>query len=172
MDEKTLTIEAYNQAKIAGACDKFKKTNNPEKAIADMFSHQGCAFCVNNQIPDILTFRKLKELGVEKYGLYVDAGDIELENPEKAVIIGKTNCTLIVNGNTFVTIILLHGATLHVISSDHAKVVVHGINEKGQLKFEKYGTSQIMAFPQTSKLFKGKELELAKASFDITKITK
>lgn len=90
-----LIKQIYQQAKLLDACPRFTgKERTLEDIIALFTSPQGLEFCIKNHFPNIATLRLFKQYGVEKYGIYIDAGVVTLRNPKKAVLIGKTSATV------------------------------------------------------------------------------
>ena len=57
---------------------------------------------------------------VERFGIYIDAGTIELHNPSRAILIGRTSATVKCNTLEMHDIILLHGAKAIVNASGWA----------------------------------------------------
>lgn len=111
-------------AKLA-ECDMFKGTENLEQ-LADLFlSPQGVEFCMAAKFPSLATFRLLKPFGVERFGVYIDAGDITLRNPHKVVLIGRTSAKLIYTENKPLhNVMLLKGASAAVSASGWSVVAV------------------------------------------------
>ena len=72
------------------------------------------------------SFRLFKPFNPEKYGVYIDAGIITLRNPEKAVLIGRTNATINCDTLERHEIFLLHGAKAFINASGWAVVSVKG----------------------------------------------
>lgn len=120
----------YKQAQLLGACPLFTGKEKSLEDIVKLFtSTQGIEFCVNNQFPNMATFRLFKSYNVEKFGIYIDAGNITLNNPKRAILIGRTSATI--NNDTLEAhdIILLHGAKAIINASGWA--VCKTIVEKG-----------------------------------------
>lgn len=113
--------QIYTQAKLLGACPLFKGT---EKTVADIVrlfqTPKGIEFCMNNHFPNMATFRLFKPHGVERYGIYIDAGAITLKNPSRAILIGRTAATVFCDKTERHDIILLHGAKAIVQASKWA----------------------------------------------------
>lgn len=113
----------YSQAKKYGACDKFAGNENIEQLVKLFLSPQGIEFCQKNNFPDMEIFRHLKQ-HVEKYGVYIDSGDITLNNPRKIVLIGDTNANITCNTLGRYQVIMLHGAKANISASNWAVLKV------------------------------------------------
>lgn len=122
--------QIYTQAKLLGACPLFTgKERTLDDLVALFTSPQGIEFCAKKHFPNIATFRLFKAHGVEKYGIYIDAGSITLKNPERAILIGRTTATVFCDSLARHEITLLHGARAVVNASKWA--VAHITAERG-----------------------------------------
>lgn len=90
METNAIIKQIYSQARQLGCCDLFKGTEDFEALVRLFRSPQGVEFCMNNHFPNTATFRLFKPLRPEQYGIYIDAGNITLTNPDKAILIGRT----------------------------------------------------------------------------------
>lgn len=77
------------------ACEMFKGAENLEGIVELFTSAQGIEFCLAAHFPTLSTLRLFKPHNVERFGIYIDAGEIELKNPRRAVLIGRTQAKLI-----------------------------------------------------------------------------
>ena len=110
--------QIYEQAKLFGACPVFTGKERTLGDIVALFTTpQGMEFCIKNHFPNMTTFRLFKPYNVERFGIYIDAGNITLRNPKRAILIGRTSAT--VNCDTLEAheITLLHGAKAIVNAS-------------------------------------------------------
>lgn len=121
-DIKTIISRIYTQAKQLNACDKFTGEEDLEALVRLFLSPQGIEFCIAHHFPNTATFRLFKPYRLEQYGIYIDAGDITLKNPERAVLIGRTQATVRCDTNTRHKVIVLHGAKALVSASRWAVV--------------------------------------------------
>lgn len=111
----------HNVAEKYRRCNMFKGTEHTIEELAAVFtSRQGLEFCIRYHFPNIATFRLFKGQGVEKYGIYIDAGVITLKNPERAILIGRTSATVNCDECKQHEIVLLHGARAVVNASKWA----------------------------------------------------
>lgn len=118
METDAIIKQIYAQARQLGCCDLFKGTENFEALVSLFRSPQGIEFCINNHFPNTATFRLFKPLRPERHGIYIDAGNITLTNPDKAILIGRTTATVNCDTNDRRhEVILLHGAKAVVNAS-------------------------------------------------------
>lgn len=111
----------HNVAEKYRTCDMFKGTERTIEELAAVFtSRQGLEFCVRYHFPNLATFRLFKGQGVEKYGIYIDAGVITLKNPERAILVGRTSATVNCDECEQHNLVLLHGAKAVVNASKWA----------------------------------------------------
>ncbi len=121
-DIKTIIDKIYAQAKQLGACDKFTGEEDLEALVRLFLSPQGIEFCIARHFPNTATFRLFKPYRMERWGIYIDAGDITLKNPAKAVLIGRTTATVRCDTLERHEVIVLHGAKALVSASRWAVV--------------------------------------------------
>ena len=121
-DIKKIIRQVYVQAQQIDSCAKFKGTEDLE-GIAKLFkSSQGIEFCINKHFPNMATFRLFKPFGMEKYGIYIDAGNITLKNPDSVILIGRTQAQVDCDTNVRHEVIVMHGAKALVNASNWAVV--------------------------------------------------
>lgn len=118
--------EASHKTDVAqklAVCDLFKGTEDIAELARLFTSPQGVEFCLAANFPNLNTLRLFKRFNPEKYGIYIDAGNITLKNPKTAVLIGRTTATIECDTCAKHTIITMHGASATVLASGWA--VVH-----------------------------------------------
>ncbi len=126
-----------------GACNQSGKATDWKSLCWLFFTPQGREFCENNNFPSIEIFRNMKP-NVEKYGVYVDAGDIQLKNNVNIGIIGDTDAMLEYDDNTVVhKIILMHGAKATIKASNYAVINLTNVNNC-QVTIINDGTAKIL----------------------------
>lgn len=107
------------------ACDMFKGNESLADIVRLFTSPQGIEFCLAAKFPTLPTLRLFKRFGVERFGVYIDAGNITLDNPRRAVLIGRTSATINCSeGKVLHNIALLRGASAVVNASGWAVVGV------------------------------------------------
>lgn len=112
----------FDMAKKLAACDLFKGEETPEEAARLFLSPEGTEFCLAANFPSLATFRLLKQCDLARYGVYIDAGVITLENPETAVLVGRTLATIRCDTCRMHTVVTMHGASANVIATGWAVV--------------------------------------------------
>lgn len=70
-------------------CKMFKGTEDLKELIMLMFTPQGIEFLTKYNSPDIGTFRKFKKYHPERYGVYIDYGEISLSEARNVFFGGK-----------------------------------------------------------------------------------
>lgn len=91
MDIQEVIQKVYGQAKALNACPRFTgQERTLEDIVRLLTSPQGIEFCIANRFPNMNTFRLFKPFNPERLGVYIDAGEITLQNPAKAVLVGHT----------------------------------------------------------------------------------
>lgn len=119
---KNLTDHIYNRAVALDCCSMFKGTEDEDQLMRLFLTKQGIEFCINNNFPDLKTFRLFKE--AEKHNIYIDK-NVELKNQSKVVLIGNTNGILSYDDPDKVhEVILMHGAKATIKASGYAVVFV------------------------------------------------
>lgn len=114
----------FNMAEKYRVCGMFKGTESLEQIIRLFTSPQGVEFCQKYHFPDITTLRRFKQYGVERYGVYIDAGHIRLENERTVVLVGNTSAKLSYDDKGRHEVMLMHGAQATINASSWAIVSV------------------------------------------------
>ncbi len=110
-------------ARLLEECKMFSGSETPEELMRLFISPQGLEFCLAAGFPSLATIRLFKPLNPERLGIYIDAGQITLDNPGCAVLVGRTNATVRCSTLARHEVTAMHGATATVIASGWA--VVH-----------------------------------------------
>lgn len=112
------------EARRIHSCELFKGSENEEELIRLFLSPQGQEFCVNNNFPDVATFKETFPHAVE-HGIYIDKGNIQLTDCAMTVLIGNTHAELAYSdGSKRHEVILMHGASVSINAKDWAVVFV------------------------------------------------
>lgn len=119
----------FNIAEKYHACCMFKGTEDIEQIIKLFTSPQGIEFCQQYQFPDLQTLRKFKQYEVERFGVFIDAGRIVLNNVRRIVLVGDTQATISCDNTYRYEIIMMHGAKAEVYATGWAAVSI--INKTG-----------------------------------------
>lgn len=98
-------------------CEMFKGTENLAE-LAELFtSPQGLEFCLSASFPNLNTFRLFKRHNPQRFGVYIDAGEITLHNPRRAILIGRTTATIKCDTCERHEVVTMHGASATVLAS-------------------------------------------------------
>lgn len=120
-EQRSLT----NIAEAYRVCSIFKGNETVEELASLYKTPQAVEFCMRYHFPNLATLRAFKPENPERFGIYIDAGTITLDNPkDKVLLIGRTtavvNCSDLRNFN----VVCLHSARVVVNASGWAVVRV------------------------------------------------
>lgn len=119
--------EIMKSASLFGACSKADGVSDWKSLVWLFFTPQGREFCEANNFPSLKMFREMSS-EVEKYGVYVDAGSIDVRNDEKVAVIGDTEAEMVFTDNTKVhKVILMHGGKARITASNYAVILLVNI---------------------------------------------
>lgn len=104
----------YHDALTLGACNKITGHEDMDGIIKVLFSPQGREFCMKHQFPSKEVFRKFLKYHPERYGVYIDAGKIELVEPKDVYLIGNTRAVIRLENTESHRICVMHGARASV----------------------------------------------------------
>ncbi len=125
MNVEGIIRKIYGQASLIGVCPLFTgKERALDDIVALFLSPQGIEYCIHHHFPNIATMRMFKEYGMERYGIYIDAGVVTLVNPERAVLIGRTSATVNCDTCERHEVVFMHGAKGTVNATGWAVVSV------------------------------------------------
>lgn len=110
------------EAKKYGICTQFTGRESLEELADKFLSPEWLLFAVSNPFPTIDHFRRFKPLKMSKWGIYIDAGQITLENPNMAVLVGNTSAKIECTGTTRHEIVTLRGARASIAARDYSVV--------------------------------------------------
>jgi hypothetical protein len=114
----------FNMAEKYRKCCMLKGTEDIEQIAKLFLSPQGVEFCQKNSFPDLHTLRQFKQYNVERFGVFIDAGDIDLRNVRRAVLVGNTNATIAYDSKGRYELIMMHDAKANITASGWALVFV------------------------------------------------
>lgn len=136
--QRCRTCGDINMADQLEKCRMFKGSEGVEELIRLFLSPQGKEFCLCSKFPTLAAFRLFKPYNPERFGIYIDAGEITLRNPETAVLIGHTCARLIyTEDKPLHKVTLLRGATAHVTAGGWSVVGISAENGCKVLKYAK-----------------------------------
>lgn len=110
-------------------CKMFKGSENIEQLASLYKSTQGVEFCMRYHFPNLATLRSFKGQRPERFGIYIDAGNITIEEPkDKVLLIGRTTAVVNCAERRRYNIVCLHGGKAIVNASKWAVVRVETEN--------------------------------------------
>ena len=137
--------ERNGEVRLAEAlkvCDVFKGTESVDDMIELIFSARGIEYMTKFGFPDVKTFRKFKKYDVSKHGVFIDAGEITLQDAKRCFLIGNTSATLNyaqAQGNRVYlmcgarAVINAHGYSVVKIEKDDASQVTVHVSENAKI---------------------------------------
>lgn len=126
MDKENLLKGIYQDGKALGACSAFSEAKSVKEIVDELFTPQGVEFCLKLRFPTLDVFRQFDKEEVKQYGVYIDCGEIELADPNRAFLVGNTKATVKCTKTQSNSIYLMHGASVSVVASGFAIVRVEG----------------------------------------------
>lgn len=121
-DIRQIVAQIYMQVQSINRCARFKGTEDLGELVHLFKSPQGIEFCLRYHYPNLSTFRMFKRYGMERYDIYIDAGEITLSNPDSAILIGRTIGRVYCDTNENHEVIVMHGAKAVVTATNWAVV--------------------------------------------------
>ncbi|MCF0187950.1 MAG: hypothetical protein HUK04_00430 [Bacteroidaceae bacterium] len=124
--------EARNKHQMAQRyhdCAMFEGNETVQQLAEKLTSPQGLEFCVKKNFPNLATFRLFKGYKPERFGVYIDAGQVTISNPGKVLLVGKTYATVNCDSTERHEIATMHGATASIHASKWT--VVHTTPGRG-----------------------------------------
>lgn len=103
-------------------CEMFKGTESLSEIARLFTSPQGLEFCLSANFPNLATLRLFKRSNPQRFGVYIDAGEITLHNPKQAILIGRTTATIKCDTCERHEVVTMYGATASVLASGWAVV--------------------------------------------------
>lgn len=113
----------FNMAEKYRECCMFNGYETLEQIVALYKSTRGLEFCLRYHFPSIEMLRLFKNDHPERFGVYIDAGEVIINNSaHKILLIGDTTGKITCTETRRYEIALLHGASAIVNASGWAVV--------------------------------------------------
>ena len=140
---KELIKRIHTDALTLGACDKFTGLENMEEIVRLLQSPQGEEFCMKHRFPSRRVFREFLKYKPDEYGVYIDAGRIELTEPKDVYLIGRTKATIHFEETEGHRVRLLHGAeaTIHAGGWSVVRVLA---DDSSKCEIKKSGRARVL----------------------------
>lgn len=110
----------YEMARKLRECQMLMTVPDLDGLIQMVFSSRGVEALITYHFLDISQFRKFKKYGVEKYGVYIDCGEIALRDEKNVFLVGDTTARLKYAQTQGNRLILMCGATAHIEASGYS----------------------------------------------------
>lgn len=105
-------------------CEMFTGEETLAELVDLIFMPQGREFMLANQFPTIHTFRKFKPYKPERYGVYIDSGNITINDPGKVFLVGNTHAEIFCRQTIANNIVMMHGAEAEIYAGGYSVVKV------------------------------------------------
>ena len=119
---RELIEKIYRRAQAIGACSLFTGKETLEELVSLMFRPQGIEFMLQHKFPDLDTLREFKPYHPERFGVYIDCGEIDLTEARKVFLIGNTVARLKYREIARNQVYLMCGAKAQITASGYAVV--------------------------------------------------
>lgn len=126
--------DVFRAANRLGACSLFTGKESVEELLHLFTTPQGLEFYQKTGFPSIEIARQFSGDDAQKAGIYIDAGDIEIQGAAVVVLVGNTHAKLTYNDAAEFkhNVTVMHGAAAEVVASNYA--VVFTCNLGGTIK--------------------------------------
>lgn len=127
--------EIHKKAAKLNSCLLFSGKENFEELISLLLSEQGIEFCLKNNFPELNYFEQFDRQELEKRGVYVNSGIVELENKKQVLLVGNTDAILKYDKvNHAYKVTVMHGATADIEAEGYAVVFTNGVLDSFNIK--------------------------------------
>lgn len=133
--------EIKREALRCGACGLINKADDIAGLVSLMGTPQGREFCKKHAFPTLAILRQHKA-ELKHLNVYVDAGNVEIENVDNAIIVGETSAVLrydLVDKPYHA--IVMHGGQARVSATRYS--VCQVINIGGEVEVEKSDYAEV-----------------------------
>lgn len=124
--ECALRAKAEGDDKLAEAleeCHVFTgEEATMEEVIAKLHSVRGVEFMLLSGFPSAELFRQYREVAKDAMGVYIDAGDIEINDTACILLVGDTRASIECNSPECYKVTALHGAQADVVAGGYAVI--------------------------------------------------
>lgn len=111
-------------AKKLQVCTMFHGDETLEELVELLFTPQGIEFISNFNFPTLSICRQFKKYDTQRLGVYIDAGEITIEERQRVLLIGNTTATLKYSQTRANNVCVLHGASAMIEAAGYSVVKV------------------------------------------------
>lgn len=122
--QKCIKAGREDVAQKLKACTMFHGDETLEELVELLFSPRGVEFISRFDFPTLSICRQFKKYDTQQLGVYIDAGEITLEEAHRVLLIGNTHATLKYSQTHDNLVCVLHGATALIEASGYSVVKV------------------------------------------------
>lgn len=105
-------------------CTMFHGDETLEELVELLFTPQSIEFITSFNFPTLSIFRQFKKYDTQRLGVFIDAGDITLEEVQRVLLIGNTTATLKYSQTRANNVCALHGAAATIVAAGYSVVKV------------------------------------------------
>lgn len=105
-------------------CTMFHGDETLEELVELLFSPQGIEFISSFNFPTLSIFRQFKKYDTQRLGVFIDAGEITLEEVQRVLLVGNTTATVKYSQTRANNVCALHGATATIEAAGYSVVKV------------------------------------------------
>ena len=105
-------------------CSMFHGDETLEELIELLLSPHGLEFISHFNFPSLSVFRQFKKYDTQAFGVYIDAGEITLEDAHRVLLVGNTTANLRYFQTQENIVCVLHGATAMIDAAGYSVVSI------------------------------------------------
>ena len=124
--ECALRAKVEGDDKLAEALEECHVFTGEEETmgevIAKLHSVRGVEFMLLSGFPSADLFRQYIEVATEATGVYIDAGEIEINDTTRILLVGGTRASIECNRSECYKVTALHGAQADVVAGGYAVI--------------------------------------------------
>lgn len=124
-------------------CTMFTGEETLPELISLIFEPQGREFILANHFPSLNLFRKFKQFNPEQYGVFIDSGNITLNDPGKIYLVGQVNADIYCRQTQANNIILMHGAKAKIYASGYSVIKAEN-DRKSEIQITASPTAKVL----------------------------
>ena len=152
-----ISEELKNQAIAFNLCDDWTKNwGTPNKDLLVRRYINGIDFCIQHDFPSVEYIKKHFTGIAEKYGVYTDEKDLNINKPNIAILNGSCDGVITLSDYVSCDIYIRHSSNIRIVIKDHAKAFIR-IFDDSNVVVENESDSRVFVYKYVDR-FKGKVL--------------